>query len=261
MVRSHLSTVVLLIGLAGCTACMASDSDNHPADGIEVRQICAVDTDVIAIALQAGKFVGNELKPYAAQPGDEFEEELKDKPRHLVKDGKVVDYFQKALYRKVNNTRTKVGLISPDGTMLFVENKTAGKLLDETSVDSPSSYSIQSSDDSAFATPVIPSAVYRKGKPDGISRPFPFLYTLSLKLPSPLKEGDTYTIHFNGVNTAKESATYVHKSREIRSLAVHAIQTGYRPDDPFKRAFFSYWMGVDKNLKNGSTQHRVDDSS
>ncbi len=33
---------------------------------------------------------------------------------------------------------------------------------------------------------------------------------------------------------------------------MHAIQTGYRPDDPYKRAYFSFWMGVDRAGKNGS---------
>ena len=49
-------------------------------------------------------------------------EEEKDKPRHEVKDGKVVDYFQKGLYRKVNSQRTKVGLLSPDGKWVFIEH-------------------------------------------------------------------------------------------------------------------------------------------
>jgi hypothetical protein len=96
------------------------------------------------------------------------------------------------------------------------------------------------------------------GKPNGPSRPLPFLYTISLKLPSPLKEGATYTIHLRGVNTSQENVSYVHQPRATRSLAVHAIQTGYRPDDPCKRAYLSFWMGVDKDVKNGSCTPDVD---
>ncbi len=33
-----------------------------------------------------------------------------------------VDYFQKGLFRKVNNRRSKVGLLSPDGKWVFIEH-------------------------------------------------------------------------------------------------------------------------------------------
>ena len=55
-----------------------------------------------------------------------------------------------------------------------------------------------------------------------------------------------------GVNTSQETVAYVHKPRQTRSIAVHAIQTGYRPDDPYKRAYLSFWMGVDQDGKSGS---------
>jgi endoglucanase len=228
----------------------------HPADGPEVRHVCAVAADVIAITLQAGKHANNQLVPYVAQAGDEIVEEAKDKPRHAVKDGKVVDYYQKALYRKVGNERTRAGLLSPDGRLVFIEGQTAGQLLEETVVDVPAAYAIQSADEPAYAAPAAPTAVFRKGKPNGFSQPLPFLYTISMKLPAPLKEGATYSIRFKGVNTSQETAVYVHKPRQTRSLAVHAIQTGYRPDDPYKRAYFSFWMGVDQGGKQGSSGHR-----
>ena len=116
----------------------------------------------------------------------------------------------------------------------------------------PEAYSLISTDDRNYARPRFPAKVFRKGKPNGFSRPLPFLYTISLKLPSPLKEGATYTIRFVGVNTSQATVAYVHKPRQTRSIAVHAIQTGYRPDDPYKRAYLSFWMGVDQDGKNGS---------
>jgi endoglucanase len=230
----------------------------HPSDGLELKHICAVDVDALAVVLQAGKHVNNELRPYAAQPGDEVEEEQKDNPRHLVKDGKVVDYCQQALYRLVDKKRTKVGLLSPDRKWLFVEHSSSGQVLEETIVDLPAAYTIQSADDPAYATPKAPAAVFRKGKPNGFSQPLPFLYTISLKLPSRLKEDAAYTIRFAGVNTCRETVIYVHKPRQTRSLAVHAIQTGYRPDDPYKRAYLSFWMGVDKDGKHSSCTPQAD---
>ncbi len=224
----------------------------HPADGPAVRHVGTVAPDVIAIALQAGQHVGNELVPYVAEPGDEIVDEEKDKPRHEVRDGRVVDYFQRGLFRMVNHTRTKVGLLSPDGSWVFIEHTTKGQLLDETVVDVPAAYAIQSSTDDAYAQPRPPAAVFRKGKPNGYSQPLPFLYTLSLRLPTALREGATYTIRFVGVNTASASVDYVHRPRATRSQALHAIQTGYRPDDPYKRAYLSFWMGVDQDGRSGS---------
>lgn len=230
----------------------------HPEDGPEVKHVCAVAPDVIAFTLQAGQHVNNQLIPYVAEPGDEVVEEEKGKPQYEVKDGKVVEHFQKALYRKVNNKRTKAGSFAFDGKSLFIAGKTKGQLLDETIVDAPEAYTIQSADDAAYAKPLPPSQVFRKGKPNGNSKPLPFLYTVSLKLPSPLNEGATYTIRFVGVNTSKEAVTYIHRPRATRSLALHAIQTGYRPDDPYKRAYLSFWMGVDQDGKHGSCTPEVE---
>jgi endoglucanase len=228
----------------------------HPPDGPEVTHVGAVAPDVLAVTVQAGQHANNQIVPYAAGPGDEIVEEAKDQPRYEVKDGRVESYFQKALFRKVTNQRTRIGLLSPDGKSVFIENRSKGQLLEELAADVPAAYAIQSADDPAYATPVAPAAVYRKGKPNGYSQPLPFLYTISLKLPSPLKEGAAYTVRFTGVNTSKETVTYAHKPREGRSLAVHAIQTGYRPDDPYKRAYFSFWMGVDQDGRHGAVAHR-----
>ena len=52
----------------------------HPVDGPEVRQVCAVAPDVIAVALQAGKHVNNQLVPYAAEPGDNSRQRKKTSP-------------------------------------------------------------------------------------------------------------------------------------------------------------------------------------
>ena len=106
-------------------------------------------------------------------------------------------------------------------------------------------------------SPRQPAKVFRKGKPDGFSQPLPFLYTISLQLPTALKEAARYTIRFVGVNTSKEIVAYVHKPSRNAKHCVHAIQTGYRPDDPYKRAYLSFWMGVDQDGKSGSCTHEV----
>lgn len=237
---------------------LLAEGAGHRATGLQVTHVCATAPDVVSVTVQAGRHVNNRLVPYVPEPGDEIVEEAKDAPRHTVRDGRVVDYCQKGLFRKVGGARTRVGLVSEDGRWLFVEGATAGDLLDETVVDEPEAYAVTSPDDPAYAAPVRPAAVFRKGKPNGFSRPLPFLYTLSLRLPTPLKEGATYALRFVGVNTAAETVTYGHRPREVRSLAIHAIQTGYRPDDPHKRAYVSFWMGVDKGGQSGSCTPAVE---
>ena len=143
---------------------------------------------------------------------------------------------------------TKVGLLSPDGKWLFIQHETKGQLLDETVVDVPAAYSLISTDDPHYASPVSPAKVFRKGKPNGFSRPLPFsVHDLAEIAGAVLKEDATYTIRFVGVNTSQATVAYVHQPRRTQSLAVHAIQTGYRSDDPYKRAYLSFSMGVDQD--------------
>lgn len=229
----------------------------HPTDGPEVTHMCTVAPDVLVITIQAGKYGRNQLLPYQPQEGDEIIEEEKDKPRYRVEDGYVVTYYTRALYRQVEGKRTRIGLVSPDGRYLFIEGRSTGTILDETAVDYPEAYLIQSQDDERYQIALSPLAVYRKSKPNAPSHPLPYLHTISLILPYPLKEGCTYTIFLRGINTAQEKITYLHHPRQTVSLAIHAIQTGYRPDDPFKRAYYSFWMGVDQNGKEGSVTHRI----
>ncbi|MBI3827965.1 MAG: glycoside hydrolase family 9 protein [Planctomycetes bacterium] len=217
----------------------------HPADGPEVRHVCAVAPDILSITLQAGTYVPNSLKPYVPQPGDEIVEEPSKEKLWIFKDGKAVEDHDKAVFRTVDGKRTRVETLSLDGKSVYREGKMSGEILDEAAADLPTSYSVQSSDDPAFAKPAAPAAVFRKSKPNGSNTyPLPFVHTISLKLSAPLKEGAAYTIHFTGLNTSKERVAYVHEPRKIRSDAVHAIQTGYRPDDPYKRAYLSIWLGA-----------------
>ena len=174
---------------------------------------CAVATDVLAVTLQAGRHVNNQLVPYVASPATNWWTRRKTTARHAVTNGRVVDYYVRALYRQVNGERTRVRSLSPDGQQVFIEGASTGQVLEETVVDLPAAYTVQSADDPVYAQPIAPAAVFRKGKPNGLSQPFPFLYTISLRLPSPLKDDATYTIRFVGVNTSSATVDYVHKPR------------------------------------------------
>ncbi len=229
----------------------------HPADGPQVIQVCAVTPDVLVLVVQAGKYGRNQLLPYQRQSNDEIVEEERDKPRYRVEDGQVITYYARAVYRRVDGERKRIGLLSPDGRHLFIEGRTEGAMLDETAVDYPEAYRIQSPDDPRYRQSTVPREVFRKSKPNGPSRPLPYLHTISLRLPHPLREGYSYTVFLHGINTAQPKVTWIHRPRQTVSVAVHAIQTGYRPDDPFKRAYYSFWMGTDREGKSAGINHRI----
>ena len=256
--RAAWPALVLLLVVSGPNA---EAGAAHPSDGPEVRHVCAVAPDILSITLQAGTYVPDSMTPYAPQPGDEVVEEPGKEKQYAIRDGKVVEFADKYLYRTVDGKRSKVALVTPDGKCLFKGGAMAGKILDEKAVDTPAAYAIESAADPAYAKPVTPTEVFRKSKPDASNLyPFPFCHTISLKLPTPLKEGASYAIRFLGVNTSKETATYVHKPREVRSDAVHAIQTGYRPDDPQKCAYLSLWLGARAggNAQDGGYEYKCD---
>ena len=62
-----------------------------------------------------------------------------------------------------------------------------------------------------------------------------------LKLPAPLKPGAEYTLDV-GQHGLKE--TFVFDPSRLRSEAVHVSHVGFRPDDPAKIGFLSYWSGT-----------------
>lgn len=252
--------------LVGAWAVAASVQ--HPVDGPEVRHVGAVAPDVLMLTIQSRFYRASEYLPYVAEAGDEVIEVGKDDPNSdawktpIVQDGKLVHRFTLQLKRNGE----VIGNLSPDRGHLFIGRGATGTQLDADAAALPSSYRIQSTTDPAYAQPTVPAAVYRKCKPNGASaeRPdrvmvFPFIHYISLKLPAPLKEGASYSIAFTGVNTAAEQVTYMHEPRLTRSDAVHATQVGYCPDDPYKRAYLSIWLGTDAEGKALDVDHdRVD---
>jgi endoglucanase len=232
----------------------------HPHDGPDVRQVCAVTPETLSLTIQAGTYVPHRLETYTPQPGDEVRP-AKAGPEGtytVIRDGVMSDPDIQDLYRMVDGKRARIGRLSPDGTRISIESDGAGRTLDEETVDDVAAYRIVSLDDPAFAVAVQPSAVFRKSKPNGPNKnPRPFTHLVALRLPSPLREGCTYEVILHALNTRQRSVNYRHASRTARSDAIHAIQTGYRPDDGFKRAYLSTWLGAsrDGDPKSGGYTH------
>ncbi len=226
----------------------------HPADGPKVVAVSAVARDILAIVICANTIEHPGLVPYTAAPGDEAVEKDKDKPQWMWDESRkaFAQLCEKDIYRVVAGQRTRLGTLSPDGTRVLPADNVIGKPLETRLVDDPSAYAITSTDDPAYAKPLPPKAVNRKSKPtdSGVDGCQPVEHHIYLRLPTPLIDGRSYTIALQGLNTAVESVAYRHDTANARSEAVHAIHTGYRPNDPSKRASLSIWLGT-----GGGYQH------
>jgi endoglucanase len=125
-----------------------------------------------------------------------------------------------------------------------------GTPLTAVSVQAPQAYRVVSPDDVAYRQATQPVSVHVKSKPTGQANgQMSIRYHVYLTLPSPLRESATYTIQLVGINTRQSRVDYTHDSSRVRSEAIHVTQIGYRPDDSFKRAYLSLWMGTGGAVK------------
>lgn len=216
----------------------------HPADGPQVVNIGAVAPDILGIEIQAGEYRPGAMRPYAAQPGDE---RSGGSDEWVVRDGKLIQARVGQVVKRSGGGASPavLGTLCSDGSAVLSDDAISGAPLELRSVDEPAAYAISSTDDPAYAAPTAPLAVHRKSKPDSppCGDAMAIRHQLFLKLPKALREGATYAIRFTGINTRAETANYRHDTRTARSAAIHVVQTGFRPDDAFKRGYLSLWMG------------------
>ena len=210
------------------------------ANSPSVTHVAPVATDVLSVEVQAGRILPSSLQPYVPQAGD-TKREIKRKNDGgvnvvvLSRDGKEVGW-----------------LIGPKRETLVTYERLEGDPFLTFVADEKDQYSIVSPDDPNYATPVEPTAVSRKSKPNGWALgpgTVAVGHSLYLKMPTPLQTGKKYTLNFGEINTREASTTWTNAPSQIRSEAVHVNQIGYRPTDPAKRAFVSLWMGTGGALK------------
>ncbi len=123
--------------------------------------------------------------------------------------------------------------------------KVFGKRLDVTAAVQTADWTISSPDDKAFGA-VKPIAVYRKSKPMNTDNTLTseLDHWLFIKLPSPMKQGCTYTVAIP--ESAHSDQTIGEVTYDIcnsMSEAVHVNIIGYAPEQPVKAADLYLWMG------------------
>ncbi len=216
-----------------------------------VTHVAPVAPHILALTIQAGHIPPHGQAPYVAQPGDQIVPHKKHEAI-VWRDGNlVVENEHYVLKRKVAGKTKTIGFITPDHQHVWAFDQVRGDPLLTILADRAAGYRVSSPDDDTFAEPVNPTAVYRKSKPSQHTYPnngAAIRHRIYLELPSSLKPGKTYTVHLEGINTQQSTLSYTHDSKSVRSDAVSATQIGYRPDDAYKVAFLSTWLGTGGGL-------------
>jgi endoglucanase len=219
----------------------------HTPASPAVESIYPGGPDLIGIHIPGQKLITTVPVAYEKQDGDTYEN-----GQHvalLVQNGQLVDSPEVVkVFRTVDGQRRCIGVLlnGRNGPPMLKPVETLeGDPLETVAIDEAASYLITSPDDPAYAQPVAPQAVYRKSAPTNNTSPtdqMPVQHTIYLKLPSPMQPGKSYEVKFVQLNTREPTSKFVYDSKLTRSQAVHAIHTGYHPQDPYKRAFLSLWL-------------------
>ncbi|HUT35206.1 MAG TPA: glycoside hydrolase family 9 protein [Planctomycetota bacterium] len=230
----------------------------HPADGPAIVHVGAVAPDVIALVLQEKTLQRVGQQPYEKQPGDEWKRSG-DKVIAWEGDTVVETPIHIEVERQEGGRKRKLGALAIGTNRLHPEEPVLGAALTVVTVDEPAAYRIQAE---GATDAQRPARVWWKRKPNQIDARGSEV-TVFLKLAAPMAEGTRCRVRFAGVNASVEHTDFVYAPRTTRSIAVHASQVGYRPDDPFKRALLSVWLGTGGAMSyaDGTPFHLLDEAT
>lgn len=214
---------------AGAAATLpAEDMSRYGANAPlpEIVNVGAVAPDTLCVEVREFRLVPGKLEPYRKQPGDTFREQKRDS------DGVVMERF---LIRGGNEVGRVVG---PEKRQYLhsANDYSEGKPLDRAKALLPETWSL-----SAAGKTLKPKEVHLKQKPLGPAGKQMRVNWYCLRFAEPLKARAQYTLDFGQYGMKKQFAFAPEK---MRSEAVHASHVGYRPDDPAKFGFLSYWNGT-----------------
>ena len=200
------------------------------AQSPRVTLVCLVAPDILAVTIESGKVTRGKVIDYVASPSDEIEQRDNGTTSILKRKG------------------MEVGELLGTGAKRQVVTwaSYSGDVLQTELADHADSFSILCTSDPAYQSAKHPVSVNLKSKPTdylGGQTSLPTRHVLFLRLPSPLKEGRTYSIDCGNLNVLNPHISFVNDTRKTLSLAIHTSQIGYRADDPFKRGYLSIWLG------------------
>ena len=224
----------------------------HPADGAEVMHIGAAAADLIGIELRDRTVKRLPPQPYVAKEGDVVEP--KGKEKLAWQDGKPAMLPEGFELKRNGRVFAK---LDPSKELLL-RHEISGTALETAILGEPAAYRVSKNG----SEPLPLEAVWQKSKVERFAQgtgDFTGRHFLYLKLHEPLEEGATYTVNFHALNTRDESITWKHDSKTTRSESIHVSHLGFRPEDPFKRAYLSLWAGTGGGIAfSAETFHLID---
>lgn len=195
-----------------------------------IEQVGAVAPDVLLVRVQAGRLVQGRQIPYQALSGQDRVDTKGEQHRWVVRNGGVIG-----------------ALVGRRGDTLFTFDQFFPDAFDVTQAERPDNYRIAADGDENFRVPVRPLQVFRKSFPVNMAQTgiwefgWPMAHALYLKLPAPLRAGQTYRI--STANGLLPPFNFRFDPDLSLSDAVHVTQVGFRPDDPIKVGYLSTWRG------------------
>ena len=204
-----------------------------------IEHVSAVAPDVLALEIQAGRLFPAKLVRYEPQSGDK-KREKKDANGEI----------ETVLLER--GGQTLGWLIGTNREWLTTYENIEGEPLLDFLADEAATFSVSSTDDAAFVSPVRPLSVSRKSHVNAWAQgpaTVAVRHMLYLRLPKSLTPGKTYAIELGTLNTQQRRVELAFSPASVRSEAVHVNQIGLRPDDPDKQAFVSCWLGTGGTLK------------
>ena len=236
---------------------MLTEGAAHPEDGPEVQYVAPVAPDILALTLQERWTTPGGQMPYEPRDGDEIRTDENSHQRLSWDNGEPALVGTRTVWRDANDDgrAEKLGTLVDGGTTVRFDAQVHGTQITQETLTEPRAYRLRAGE----AEPQNPEAVYLKSKPleRADNGQCPVRHIVYLKLAQPLQPGAEYAVSLWGVNARQPLVTYTHQPRRARSEAVHASHIGYRPDDPFKRAYLSTWLGTGGRLSYGVNQFEL----
>ncbi|MEM6391900.1 MAG: carbohydrate-binding protein [Planctomycetota bacterium] len=219
-----------------------------------VTEIGLVREDVLAIKIVDSQILHGGIVDYIAQPGDIID----DVVQSIGTDSQgqpIVKHTTPFVWQDLNGNGTRQSaetrgiFLGDPGDLANAEMRTFDGFIEDRPnlaiIDATGSYSVDRL--GSAADPSVQD-VWRKTEPieiqDVYSTDVPWARmqnTVFLDLSAPLVQGATYRIQFTDPKLGDYTFTYNDKA--VRTDALHVNQVGFRPTDPDKAAYLSFWAG------------------
>jgi endoglucanase len=220
---------------------VASAEDGLATGQPRLRHVYVAAPDVLALVVDERAMAVQAIRPYVAESGDQRV------GRGVMKLGPDGAVEWPRFVRVVRDGMDIGELAGPPGReYLYPPLEIVGERLNREWADQPDGYAVSGE----RGRPVTPVAVWRKTTPEmrewvrGGGQASTARHQIFLRLPAPLRAGQSYRIELRGEGRWREEPiVFRFDDRRLRTEAIQVNQLGYHPRQTEKAAFLSLWLG------------------